>query len=171
MINKTFLSISLVCMSLLPGFIHAKESINDKIISAIEKSDRVMVKRLLSRMGNELTRKDKKEFLESAIDTIDDRIENVSFKKSYLDLAKFFVGVPLSAVGTLLLGVVVKTGMSKNSSDKEYLVVGIGASALMLIPGLYLTVKGWQCSTASARVTAAEQVEELIKESVPTDTL
>ncbi|MBA2307356.1 hypothetical protein H0W26_04455 [Candidatus Dependentiae bacterium] len=169
MINKTFLSISLVCMSLLPGFIQAKESINDKIISAIEKSDRVMVKRLLSRMGSELTPKDKKEFLESAIDTIDDCLENVSLKKSRLDLAKFFVGVPLSAAGVCIGGLSVIGFMKGGAKDVSTLAALL--SGIALIPGLYLTVKGWQCSTASERVTAAEQVEELIKESVPADTL
>ncbi len=154
-------------MSLLPGYIHAKENINDKFISAITESDVVVVERFLKRMGSELTQKDKNELLDAARETVDECQQSVSLRQSRWDLAKFFVGVPLSGVGVYLGSRTVEAFMDKKR-DVAFLMALI--SSIALIPGLYLTVKGWQCSTASERLKAAERVEELIDAKVVGET-
>ncbi len=165
--TKKFLAVSLLCMAILPGYLYAQGT-KAELRSAIDSSNVRTVKKLLRRMGSELTQKDKKEFLETASKIADECEQSVSLLKSGWDLATFLGGVSLSGFGAYSINWLEKFLIEKQ--DNQRLKVELSMATSLILPGLYLTIKGWQCSSAAERLDAASKVEELMDRSVASET-
>ncbi len=168
---KKYLVISMMGITLTSGHLVAKprETVQDKLISAIEQSDVALVKRLLRRAGD-IDGKDKKELIEAGSEAVDLREQSSTLLKSPWDLAKLATGVPLSLVGVLgsglgIFGVLEGLEESNMKTCQMAGVVGV-PGVIALATGLYLIVKGWKCSAAANRRNDAEKIEELLESIV-----
>ncbi|MBA2307318.1 hypothetical protein H0W26_04265, partial [Candidatus Dependentiae bacterium] len=159
----------LACMSVFPGYLRAKDTLEDKITFAIDHSNVKMVKRLLRRIGSNLTQKDKNELLETAREIINEYKPLVSLGKSGRDLTKFIAGLFFSGGGAFIGVNSVKAFIEGERLNKKLApYLGLYGAGMLLL-GLHLTVKGWNCSTASEPLTTALRVEELINDTVAQD--
>ncbi len=158
--NKHYILAAVILLCELPALQAADK---DRVHDAIEAVDAASVKKFLRRMGP-LSLKEKKGFLESAEDVVEERERHVSLLRSPWDLTKFLGG-------SLLGGYLAYKGWGIYSDVEDELdteeKATIGFCAIVGALSFYTAFKGFMCSCAKHRLALANKVvDEIEKASV-----
>ncbi len=128
----------------------------EKIEEAIEQSSLPRVKSLLGKVERgEMTAKARKKlymnFYDLAVETTENRTQNLSIVGNWRDMLKTGVGI----TGLLFSALAATIGTDRD----DYLPRGLGFGVL----GAYLLYRGITCSTQKAEIASAKSVEKYIK--------
>ena len=166
---KRYISLSLIGCFALAASVKAKDSVYlyDKLLTAIDESNVLVVKKLLRRI-DDINEQDKKTLIAVAQDAVETQGKSITLLKSPGDLGLCIGGVALTSVGILsAVGsaiLFIDKHKLKNYKGASFLA---GVAALGLSSGLYCTFKGWSCPRASKRRLAAETIEGILEAVVP----
>ena len=171
---KKYIILAIGCLISCASMVDAaydKADLEEALESAIEASDSLGAKKALKRLSP-LTVKNQKRFLALAEEILETREQNATLLKSGRDLTNVAAGIALTAMSAYALtrcfnstrtrsqrGHVIRESVESESNWLYALPWAAG-----VVGGLYYTQHGAFCTKAKARLKAAKQIVDALKD-------
>ncbi len=154
---KCSVLISTLFLSLTSTCVEARRDI-DRLVSAIEEIDLVLVKKLLKREGFS-DEKQKKELVGIAEDIVEECEKNVSLLRSKQDFALCACGIACAAFGIFSPILKYKKNLAKILSKEADRLLRF----CLIATGVYISLKSLSCPAASRVLEDAQDIEDMLR--------